>query len=92
MDPMTQMQQNMAAQAQKMMTETVSQWWKSAMETQVGQMTAMLDELARMESKGHEQATAAIDEAARLSKAGLEASAQLHAAWRRIGKQFVRQP
>ena len=75
MDPMTQMQQNV-----------VAQWWKTALETQVTQMNAMLAELTKIERKGYEQAQTAIDEAARLGKAGLEASAQLQAAWRRLAE------
>ncbi len=89
MDPMTQMQQNMAAQAQAMMTDTVTKWWKTALETQVAQMNAMLVELGKVETKGVQQAGTAIDEVARLGKAGLEASAQLQAAWRRIGQQVI---
>lgn len=80
MDPMTQMQQN-----------PVVQWWKTALEAQVAQANAMLEELGRLEAKGYEQAAAAIDEMARLSKAGLEAASEMQAAWRRLAKDAAQE-
>ena len=79
MDPMTQMQQN-----------PVAQWWIKALETQVAQMNAMVEELAKLETKGYEQANTAIDEVARLSKAGLHAVGEMQAAWRRIAVESTK--
>lgn len=79
MDPMTQLQQN-----------PVAKWWISALETQVAQMNAMVEELSKLETKGFEQANTAIDEVARLSKAGLHAVGEMQTAWRKIALETTK--
>ena len=73
MDPMTQMQQN-----------PFFQWWTSALQGQIRNLTALSGELQRLEEKSIEHAQNAVDETARLTKEALSAANQMHAAWRKM--------
>ncbi|MAQ18151.1 MAG: hypothetical protein CMN30_25560 [Sandaracinus sp.] len=78
MDPMTHLQQN-----------PLYQWWSSALEGQVRNLTAMTAELSRMEEKSMEHAQHAVDETARLTKEALSAATQMHAAWRKVALEVT---
>ena len=73
MDPMTQMQQN-----------PLFQWWTSALQGQIRNLTALTGEIQRLEEKSIEHAQNAVDETARLTKEALTAATQMQAAWRKM--------
>ncbi len=73
MDPMTQMQQN-----------PLFQWWNTALQGQIRNLTALTGEIQRLEEKSIEHAQKAVDETARLTKEALTAATQMQAAWRKM--------
>ncbi len=54
------------------------------------QFQAMMDEWARLEQKGLEQARQAVEELGRMAQASLAYSAQLSAEWRRLSLEGAR--
>ncbi|MBI5545787.1 MAG: hypothetical protein HY901_18005 [Deltaproteobacteria bacterium] len=71
-------------------TAQVTETWAKMMTEQSQRITAIVDEMAKLESRGMEQFRVAIEESTRLTKSALEYQAQLAGEWRKMAVEAAR--